>query len=189
MKKKAFFLSLIAVLSFVLTGLAAQQSGGEAAEEHESPWAVVFRWANFAILFGGLGYLLKKPAQEFFETRRNEITTGLERARQAQESAHTRMSDIEQQLSRLSSEIMALRAEADRESVVERDKIVAEAKREVDRVVEQSRQEIERMSRSAQREIKETVADLVIERAGKTLRAEMTQDDQKRVVVRFIKNL
>jgi hypothetical protein len=29
----------------------------------------------------------------------------------------------------------------------------------------------------------------VIDRAGKTLRTEMTQDDQKRVIVRFIKKL
>ena len=37
--------------------------------------------------------------------------------------------------------------------------------------------------------VQEHVADLVIDRAGNTLRTEMTQDDQKRIVVRFIEKL
>ena len=39
------------------------------------------------------------------------------------------------------------------------------------------------------REIKEQLADQVIDRASQSLRTQMTQDDHKRVVVRFIKNL
>jgi len=126
---------------------------------------------------------------EFFETRRKEIGSGLQRAQEAQATAQARMSDIEQRLARLSTEIAALRAEAEKESLVEREKIITDAKREVDRVIEQSRQEIDRVARSLEREIKETIADAVIDRAGKTLRTEMTQDDQKRVIVRFIKKL
>ena len=83
----------------------------------------------------------------------------------------------------------AFKAAAAKESLVEREKILTDAKREVERVVEQSRQEIERVARAVEREIKETIADQVIDRAGNTLRAQMTQDDQKRVVVRFIKKL
>jgi F-type H+-transporting ATPase subunit b len=169
----------------------AAEAGAEhaAAEEHESPLAVAFRWVNFAILFGGLGYLLRKPAREFFEGRRNEISSGLQRASQAQETAEARMSEIEKRLSRLSSDITALRGEAEKESAVERAKVIEEAKREVERVVEQSRQEIQRIARTAEREIKEGLADVVIDRASKALRTEMTEDDQKRVIVRFIKKL
>jgi F0F1-type ATP synthase membrane subunit b/b' len=89
----------------------------------------------------------------------------------------------------LSSDIAALRVEAEKESAAERGKVVEEAKREVERVVEQSRQEIQRVARTAEREIKEGLADLVIDRAGKALRTEMTEDDQKGVIVRFIKKL
>ena len=169
--------------------LVQEHAEGAAAEHQESPWLVVARWANFIVLFGGLGYLLRKPMAEFFETRRKEIGSGLQRAQEAQATAQARMNDIEQRLARLSTEIAALRAEAEKESLVEREKIITDAKREVDRVIEQSRQEIDRVARSLEREIKETIADAVIDRAGKTLRTEMTQDDQKRVIVRFIKKL
>ena len=45
------------------------------------------------------------------------------------------------------------------------------------------------MARSIEREIKENVAEAVVHRAGNALQTQMTEDDQKRVVVRFIKKL
>jgi F-type H+-transporting ATPase subunit b len=174
----------------------AQEERGESAEhateaEHaeESPLATVFRWGNAIILFGALIYVLRKPAGEFFENRKKQISSGLQRAKEAQTGANARMDEIEQRLASMSADIAALRTEAEREAATERDKILAEAKREVDRVVEQSRQEIDRVARSIEREIKEKVADSVVERAGATLQTQMTEDDQKRVVVRFIKKL
>jgi len=172
------------------TGAYAQEKSGEAAEQkEESPLSTVFKWGNALILFGGLIYLLRKPAGEFFDNRRKQISSGLERAKEAQTSANARMDEIEQRLASMSADIAALRAEAERESAAEREKILGEAKRDVDRVVEQSRQEIERVARSIEREIKEKVADSVVKRAGNTLQTQMTEDDQKRVVVRFIKKL
>src|SRR5579883_1919857 len=99
------------------------------------------------------------------------------------------MDDIEKRLASLSTEISNLRTVAEKESVVERERILAEAKHEVERVIEQSRQEIERVARTVEREIKEHIADQVIDRAGNALRTEMTQDDQKRIIVRFIQKL
>jgi F-type H+-transporting ATPase subunit b len=164
--------------------------GVEHAEEHaESPWAVVFRWVNFLILFGGLGYLLKAPAVQFFESRQTAIRSGLENAHQAQEEAQVRMSEIEKRLGSLSLEVAELRRQAEQESASDREGILAEARRDVERVMEQSKQEVERVARSVEKDIKEHIADLVIDHAGRTLRTEMTQDDQKRVIVRFINDL
>jgi F-type H+-transporting ATPase subunit b len=189
---------LVLSVAICAPGSAAQEEHAEKSEaaegaathhEEESTFHIVARWVNFAILFGGLIYLLRKPMGDFFATRRNDISSGLQRAQDAQASAKARMDEIEQRLAHLSADMAALKTEAEKESLVEREKILMEAKREVERVVEQSRQEIERVARTVEREIKETIADQVIDRAGNTLRSEMTQDDQKRVVVRFIKKL
>ena len=186
----AFSVLILAATPISKTHAAVQEAKGGTAEHHEeSPLQSVFRWANALILFGGLAYLLRKPAQQFFEGRRKDIRSGLQRAQDAQTSALVRMDEIEQRLSNLSTEIAALRSEAEKESRAEREKILAEARSEIERVVEQSHQEIERLARGLERTIKENVADLVIDRAGKTLRTEMTEDDQKRVVIRFIKQL
>jgi F-type H+-transporting ATPase subunit b len=173
------------------TAALAQEEGTtqHEAEHEESPMATVFRWGNALVLFGGLLFLLRKPVGAFFESRKNQIASGLARAKEAETEANARMDEIEQRLTSLSADVAALRSEAEREAAAERDKILAEAKRDVDRIVEQSRHEIERVARGIERDIKEKVADSVVDRAGTTLRTQMTEDDQKRVVVRFIKKL
>jgi F-type H+-transporting ATPase subunit b len=184
---------VLLLFSVLMSGTAAfaQEEGGEQheAEQEESPLATAFRWGNAILLFGGLAFLLRKPAREFFENRKKQIASGLERAKEAETEANARMDEIEQRLASLSADISALRSEAEREAATERDKILADAKREVARIVDLSRQEIERVGRTIEREIKEKVADSVVDRAGRTLQTQMTEDDQKRVVVRFIKKL
>ena len=184
---------VLLLFSVLISGTAYPALGQEAeepaAEHAESLWAPVIRWFNAALLFGGLIYLLRKPAIEFFANRKKQIVTGMERARDAQTTANSRMDEIERRIGSLSAELSALRSESDRLAAAERDKILADARRDVSRVVEQSRQEIDRLARSIEREIKEKIAAAVVERAGETLRTQMTEDDQKRVVVRFIKKL
>ncbi len=193
--KKILALLILSVAICGMTAVTYAQAehpeGREGTEaQHEEPaWHAVARWANFIVLFGGLAFLLRKPMAAFFETRKNDISTGLQRAQDAQASAQARMDEIERRLAHLTADMAALRSEAEKEAHVEREKILAEARREVERVIEQSRQEIDRVARTVEREIKEKIADLVIDRASNTLRSEMTQDDQKRVIVRFIKKL
>jgi len=86
----------------------------------------------------------------------------------------------------MSEEIASLRTQADAESAKERENILADAKRDMERLVEQSRQEIDRIGRGIERDIKGKIADAVIDRAGRALETQMTEDDQKRVVVRFL---
>jgi F-type H+-transporting ATPase subunit b len=159
---------------------------GEKAHEEEGPLGTVFKWANLLVLIGGVVYLLRKPAREFFETRKKDITIGLERAKTAQEESSRRMADIEKRLARMSQDIAAMKTEAEADSSKERESILAEAKRDMERLVEQSRQEVDRIARGIERDIKGKIADAVVERAGRTLETQMTEDDQKRVVVRFL---
>src|ERR1700747_809575 len=96
----------VLVLSVMVCGavcVANAQEKTEATEQHEqSPLQVVFKWANFLILFGGLAFLLKKPMGDFFRTRQNDITGGLKRAEDAQSSAQARMDESERTLAHLS---------------------------------------------------------------------------------------
>ncbi len=197
MKKLLTLLLLSVLLMATGTRIRAQEEqqaaehGGvsEAERQEESPLQTAAKWANFLILFGGLAYLLRTPMRDLFTSRRNEIGSGIVRAKDAQAGANARLDEIEQRLASLSAEVAALKAEAERDALVERERILIEAKQEVGRVIDQSRQEIDRIARSIERSIKEDIADLVIDRAGQTLRTEMTQDDQKRVIVRFVKKL
>src|SRR3954471_17676345 len=115
--------------------LRAQETGERSKSEEaaeESPIKTAWKWVNLLILLGGIGYLLKKPAIEFFETRRKEITSGLERAKTAQAESARRMAEIERRLGRMSEEIASMRTQADIESAKEREKILEDARRDVE---------------------------------------------------------
>src|SRR5690348_4588277 len=101
------------------TAVYAQEDGETADHAEESPLSTAFKWGNAIILFGALIFVLRKPAGEFFENRKKQISTGLERAKEAQSGANARMDEIEQRLASMSADIAALRAEADREAAVE----------------------------------------------------------------------
>ena len=110
----------------------AEKVSEETPAQHA--FKLAFKWINLVILLGGLVYLLRKPAREFFNTRKNEITSGLQRAQTAHDESARRMREIEQRLSRLSSEIESLRVQANAESAQEREKILDEAKRDVEEI-------------------------------------------------------
>lgn len=110
-------------------------------------------------------------------------------ARKTQATANSSLDEIEQRLALVSAEVAALKFEAENKAITDRDKILAEANREGECVIEPSKQEIDRVVRIIEREIKENSADMVIDCGANSLRTQMTQDDQNRVVVRFIKKL
>jgi F-type H+-transporting ATPase subunit b len=161
----------------------------EHAEEAEGPLAVLFRWINFAILFGGLGYLLRQPARDFFEQRQAEIRGGLEKSRQAQADATSRMSEIDGRLAKLTDEIAQIASVADDSARKERARIIADAKVEASRALGQSEAEVERLARGMEREIREQVADRVVEQAEEILRAKLTDQDSGRLIQRAVEKL
>lgn len=190
MRRTFWLVILLAALLAVATPALAQEVGEPGVEEeHASPLDVVFRWVNFIILFGGLGYLLRQPAAEFFETRRATILGGLERARAAQADADKRMSGIEGRLANLSEDLASIRSEAEASARSERDRIVADAKLEVDRALEQSREEVERMVRGLELEIRGHIADLVLVRAEQELRNRIDDQARGRLLGRALQEL
>ncbi len=162
---------------------------GEEAEEEGGPLAVALRWINFAILFGGLGYLLREPAAEFFEARRQAILGGLEKSRAAQQDAAERIAEVDRRLSRLSTELAGIGSEAEESARTERERIVADAKKEVARALERSQAEVDRLAGGMELEIRAHIADRVVQSAEEKLRSRLTEQDHGRMVRRAVDEL
>jgi hypothetical protein len=82
-----------------------------------------------------------------------------------------RLRSVEKQAMAHKKEIAKLRAVAEERLQAESERIVKEVRLEVQRAIEESRRELD------------------TEPPGHTFLTEMTQDDQKRIIVRFIENL
>jgi F-type H+-transporting ATPase subunit b len=194
---RTFAALLVLTAACILTPnvtLAAEQAHGASSGEHggghaESPLAVVWRWGNFLILFGGLGWYLRQPLREFLETRSRSIEEGLASGRLARESALKQMSEIENRMARLDDEVRSLRTQAVKEAEEERARILESAKIEAQKILEGAHREIEGLKKSAWLELKAHVADLAVKLAEERLQKAVGSEENKRLVLRFIDSL
>jgi F-type H+-transporting ATPase subunit b len=181
------FLAVVSftVLAAAAPALAAQPShagaaGAEAAHHSEGgdpdlPWKI----ANFAVLVGGLGYLIYKKAGGFFVSRTAHIRQGLEESARLKAEAETRYAAMEQRLAQLGAQIETLRAQAGQESRAEAERVRTETEREIAKVQAQSTQDIESAAKTARHELRSYAAGLAVSLAERKIREQLTPDSEK----------
>jgi F-type H+-transporting ATPase subunit b len=132
---------------------------------------------NFAVVFGTIVILLRKKLPGYFTGRTSAIQQGIEEARKASEEARVRLADVEGRLSRLDTEIAAMKREADENAQAEEQRILAAGEEERRRIVASAEQEIEMTANAARRELKSYVSELAIELAEKKIRVSKDTDE------------
>jgi F-type H+-transporting ATPase subunit b len=155
----------------------------------ESALAVVWRWGNFLILFGGLGWYLRKPLKDFLESRTRSIQEGLANGRSAKEMATKQLSEVESRLAHLSEEIHSLKTQALREAEEERSRILESAKAEAKKILELAQREIDGMKKSARLELKSHIAELAVRLAEERLQKSVGSEENRRLVLQFLDSL
>src|SRR6476660_6357588 len=97
---------LLLIALFVCANLSAAEA--EASEEPSAVW----RWANFAILAAGLGYLMSKHLPPFFRSRTGTIQKGIAEAQQMKLDAEKRAAEMAEKLKSLGADVENFRANA-----------------------------------------------------------------------------
>jgi F-type H+-transporting ATPase subunit b len=160
---------------------------GHTDEGHaESPWAFVGKVFNFTILAGGLFLLLRKPVAGYLADRRLQVREDLLTAARLKEEAAQQMAAIDAQLKRLPDELDALRARGHDEIAAEEARIEEVAAAERARLLEQTRREIDLHLRLARRDLIAHAADLAVHVAREQIRSRITDEDQLRLVDRYV---
>lgn len=163
---------------------------GQAAQHHgESPWNIVFKWINFLILFGWLGWKLRKPLLNFLESRRQEIEEGLARAAIARSEAQSKLAEVESRLAGMNEDIRLLKAQALQQAEEERVRILEGARVEAHKVLEMASLEIEGIRKAAWLELKGHVAELAVQLAEQRLKNAIGPEEHKKIVGRFVEGL
>ena len=175
-------------------GIAAEPSEHEpdahAEEEHHSVWAgLLWPTVNFAILFGGLWYLLATPVSTYLKDRHTAIRKDLVEAASVSATAQSQLADIDRKLQALPSEIEALRHRGAEEIAAEEARIAKLAAAERERLLEQTRREIDLQLRLAKRDLVEHTADLAVQLAASRIQQQISSPDQDRLVDRYLNNV
>jgi F-type H+-transporting ATPase subunit b len=164
---------------------AAGEHGGSEAHD-ASPWGFIGKTFNFAVLAGALFYLARKPFAQYLADRSTQIRDDLVRASEMKEEAGRQIAQIDAKLEQLPSELDALRARGQVEVAAEEARIDEAAAQERDRLLEQTRREIGLQLRLARRDLVTHAADLSVQLARERIRERITDEDQARLVDRYI---
>jgi F0F1-type ATP synthase membrane subunit b/b' len=168
-------------------GHAAQGAdhGGAAGGEHESVWAVPARIFNFALLVGGLIYLLRSPLAEHLAARRQQIRGGLESARETSAKATAHLAELDRRLQELPAELEALRKKGVEEIAAEEQRIQAKAEAERVRLIDDLQRDVDVRVRVARKQLAEHAADLAVGLAAERVRQTITDGEQTRLIDRY----
>ena len=185
MKRATFLLVIgIAVASCALPQESPKKSEGQASDS-----MIWWEWANFAILAGGLGYLIRKNVPPLFRKQSDEIQAALAEAAKIKREAAAYAASVEARLANLEREIESLRKDAHAEMTAESERIRRETGRHLERIQQQSVQEIALMTRAAKDELRRFAAELAVGLAGDRIRSRMNPGVQEKLVNGFIADL
>jgi F-type H+-transporting ATPase subunit b len=168
----------------------AGQAEAETAHEEGHPLLdMVARLVNFGILAGTLYYFLNSPMRTYLADRGKQIRADLVNAAETKQTAATQIEEIDRKMKALPAELEALRAQGAQEIAAEEDRIRTAVAAERDRLLEQARREIDLQVKVAERELVAHAADLAVGVAADRIKKNITDDDQKRLVDRYVGQL
>ncbi len=162
----------------------ATESEGES--EGVSP---VWAWANFFILAGCLGYLIKKHGGPWFVSQSVSIRRGIAEAEEIRAKAEAQSADVDRRLAGLQSEIEALRAAAHREQAAEAERVREQTVADLARLREHAASEVVAAGKAARLELKRYAAQLAIDLAEQKIRRKMTPEVETSLVESFTRDL
>jgi F0F1-type ATP synthase membrane subunit b/b' len=189
----------LVVVAIAIPGVLPQQAAthGETPMEKAEDKAgaedrgnlIWWKWANFALLAGGIGYVLRKNAGPFFSNRTQQIRQGIHDAEKLHAHAEARMADVNARLSRLSEEIEQMRREAAAEQASEAERSRAALKRDLEKMHASAEQEIVAAGKAARQQLKGYSAELALALAEKKLRARMSPQAEDELIQHFVRQL
>lgn len=185
----ALVLSLTLLGPAAVVGIAAGQEAHAEEAHEESLVAFISRIINFAVLAGGLFFVLRSPLSRYLNTRRDEVRRDLDEAAAMRDTASRQLAEIDYKLRQLPGEIEALTARGAEEIAAEEARIRMQAEAERLRLIDHTTREIDLRVRMAKQELTALAADLAVESARKRLETEMTPSDQLRLVDRYVERV
>jgi F-type H+-transporting ATPase subunit b len=192
---RALMLLSLSALIWIGPSFAAQHapaehgSEGETSNAAELEPATLWKWVNFAILAGLLGYLISKKSGVYFDTRTRAIRRAMDEAAKLRRDAEMRAAEIQQRLDNLSAEIEQLRNRARQEMEAESERMRQETEEAMKKIQIQAEHSIAAATKSARQELKAYSAQLALEVAEQKIRARLTPETEAGLVRSFLTGL
>ena len=131
--------------------------------------STAFTVTNLLILLAGVGFMLVKSLPKTFKSRSAGIQKQIVDARVATEEARTRLSSVEERLSKLDEQIATMLTTAEADAAKEEQKMRAAIEDEKKRILDSANTEIQSATLNARRELQKYAAELAVNQAASKL--------------------
>jgi F-type H+-transporting ATPase subunit b len=182
-------LVVTAFTAFFLTALPVLAEEGEKQDPADSPTGLIFRWVNFAIVFGIIAFLLVKHGGAFFRSNAKEIASSIREATAAKAEADRELSEVQAKISRIDQEVTGMREAARRNWAAEAERLRASGQAEIQKINQAAHAELDASERAAQHQLRDTAAALSVEQAGALVSAKMNTEVRARLFRSFLDEL
>jgi len=186
---RLFVLAPGALLGFFLLSLPALAAEGAAPDPSESSAGLIFRWLNFALVFGGIAYLIKKHGGAFFSANAKAIAASIREGTAAKEEADRQLQEVEARIAHLDREVAELREAARRDSASEAERLNASGLAEIEKIRQAARAELSAAERAARQELRVIAASMAVERAGGLVSSRMDKNVRAKLFHAFLAEL
>jgi F-type H+-transporting ATPase subunit b len=178
--------TLAMVFLIALPVLAAEGAEPNPADTNTG---VVFRWLNFVLVFGTIGYLLAKNGGGFFRANAKEIASRIHEATAAKAEADRALSEVEAKISRIDQEVGEMRETARKNFAIESERLRVSGLAEIEKINAAAHAELAASERVAQYQLREVAASMAVERAGALLRSKMNDEVRTKLFQTFLGEL
>ncbi len=170
-------------LALLFLGASPEEGG------HAASMGFLGKVVNFLILFGGLGFLLRKPVRALLEKRSADVRRTLDEAQASRVEAEEKRAAAGTRLDGVGTEIGRIKAEAASRGRLEKERIARAADEEGARLRDLAGKEIDAQARTAVRELRAFVAETVTSIARERIRKGLGPGDQAALVDKSIERL
>ncbi len=178
-----------ALLGLFLVTLPVLAAEGAEPNPADSSAGLIFRWLNFALVFGGIWYLVAKHGGAFFGANAKAIAASIHEGTAAKEEAERQLREVDAKIARLDQDVAELREAARRDSVAEAERLNASGMAEIEKIHQAARAELSAAERAARQELRAMAASMAVERAGGLIGSRMNQNVRARFFNAFLGEL
>jgi F-type H+-transporting ATPase subunit b len=185
---------LVAALSLLFCSVAlcaGEQVGGHGTADRSADLKdLLYRFINFALLVIILFWALKKVGiKEFFATRTAEIRQRLDDLKREKEAAEEKHRELERELREFGAEREEIIEQFKKEGLLEKEKILTEAKQRVNQIIRQAEWTIKQETQEASHRLKAEMISIAADKAQEIISKEITDHDQEHLVDEFLERV
>jgi F-type H+-transporting ATPase subunit b len=183
-------LSSALLLLAALPAWAAEEGHGAHGEHHGIPWSTLFFTAvNFGLFVLLIWRAVLPALRTWALDRRNRIVDELQKAANARAEAEELKNEWRRRMERLDQELAEIRNQALADAQRERERILQLAGETAKAIAADAEKAVGQEVQRAREELRGEVARQALALAGEIVRQRLDQDDQKRFIDEFLREV